>query len=273
MEQPEDISQLVVGMTGNSVFNDLFSGAQGMTGERLTAWFDTATATLGGRDVIEAVREMLGNVSRFDFQTVGRDLPQVDIPDLERFFTLAAGRHKRRVRKGADGLGIRAPDTWKSRSYAVRDRYDGLVFDRGLRGEGAASRVLGVGHTLFDIALDEARNLPVRAATLEGIGAPILVVSVEDEVTGTGSLVHRLIFGVTEVDGHPAPLRDWETPARPEWLEAQEHRRRTGKRQNGNRTDRDYRSTDDSVRRRPAESRAQLPASDLVAGDAPGSYE
>ena len=32
MEQPEDISQLVVGMTGSSVFNELFSGAQGMTG-------------------------------------------------------------------------------------------------------------------------------------------------------------------------------------------------------------------------------------------------
>ena len=70
--------------------------------------------------------------------------------------------------------------------------------------------MLGVGPTLFDIALDEARNLPVRAATLKGIGAPILVVSVEDEVTGTGSLVHRLIFGVTEVEGRPAALRDWE---------------------------------------------------------------
>ena len=45
---------------------------------------------------------------------------------------------------------------------------------------------------------------------LEGIGTPILIVSVEDEVTGTGSLVHRLIFGITEVEGRPAPLRDWE---------------------------------------------------------------
>ena len=210
MEKPEDISQLVVGMTGNSVFNELFSGAQGMTGERLTAWFDTAAATLGGRDVIEAVREMLGSVSRFDFQTVGAELPQVDIPDLERFFTLAAGRHKRRVRRREDGLEIRSPEAWKARSYAVRDRYDGLVFDRGLRGEGAASRVLGVGHILVDIALDEARELSVRAAEVEGIDDPVLVVSVEDEVTGTGSLVHRLIFGVTEAGGRSELLRDWE---------------------------------------------------------------
>ena len=210
MEQQEDISQLVVGMAGPALFNELYSGAQGIAGERLTAWFDKATATLGGRDVVETVRELLGSVSHFDFQQVGRDLPQVDVPDLERFFTLAVGRHRRRVLRHPDGLDIKAPEAWKSRSYAVRDRYDGLVFDRDLRGANAASRVLGVGHTLFDIALDEARNLPARAATLDGIPAPVLVLSVEDEVTGMGSLVHRLIFGVMEIEGRPRPMRDWE---------------------------------------------------------------
>ena len=210
MEQQEDISQLVIGMAGPAFFNELYSGAQGMTGERLTAWFNQTSATLGGRDVVETVRDLIGSVSRFDFQQVGKDLPRVDIPDLEPFFTLAVGRHRRRVFKHADGLEIKAPDAWKSRSYAVRDRYDGLVFDRGLRGRNAASRVLGIGHTLFDIALDEARNLPVKVARLDGIPAPVLVVSVEDEVTGTGSLVHRLIFAVADVDGRPAPLRDWE---------------------------------------------------------------
>ena len=210
MEQQEDISQLVIGMAGPAVFNELFSGGQGMTGERLTAWFDKTTATLGGRDIVETVRDLLGSVSHFDFQQVGRDLPHVDVPDLERFFTLAVGRHRRRVFKRADGLEIKAPETWKLRSYAVRDKYDGLVFDRGLRGRNAASRVLGVGHVLFDMAVDEARNLPARFAALEGIHAPVLVLSVEDEVTGTGSLVHRLIFGVTDVDGRPAPMRDWE---------------------------------------------------------------
>lgn len=210
MERQEDISQLVIGMAGSTLFNELYSGAQGMSGERLTAWFDEAAATLGGRDVVETVQELLGSVSRFDFQQVGRDLPRVDVPDLERFFTLAVGRHKRRVFKHPDGLEVRAPEAWKSRSYAVRDRYDGLVFDRDLRDANAAARVLGVGHTLFDIALDEARNLPARVAALDGLPAPALVLSIEDEGTGTGSLVHRLIFGVMEVDGEPRPMRDWE---------------------------------------------------------------
>jgi SNF2 family DNA or RNA helicase len=210
MEEQEDISQLVIGMAGNSLFNELFSGSEGLSGERLGAWFDRATATLGGRDVVETVRELLGSVSRFDFQQVGKDLPKVDLPDLERFFTQTVGRHGRRIFRRDDGLEIRTPDDWKARSYALRDKYEGLVFDRSLRGANAASRVLGMGHPLFDIALDDAQDIPARAVSVEGLGNPVLILAVEDEVTGTGSLVHRLIFGVTEKDGKIEVLRDWE---------------------------------------------------------------
>jgi ERCC4-related helicase len=210
MEEQEDISQLVIGMAGNSLFNELFSGSEGLSGERLGAWFNRATATLGGRDVVETVRELLGSVSRFDFQQVGKDLPKVDLPDLERFFTQTVGRHGRRIFRRDDGLEIRTPDSWKARSYALRDKYEGLVFDRSLRGANAASRVLGIGHPLFDIALDDAHDVPARAASVEGLSSPLLILAVEDEVTGTGSLVHRLIFGVTEKDGKIEVLRDWE---------------------------------------------------------------
>jgi SNF2 family DNA or RNA helicase len=210
MEEQEDISQLVIGMAGNSLFNELFSGGQGLSNERLGAWFDQATATLGGRDVVETVRELLGNVSRFDFQQVGKDLPKVDLPDLEKFFAQTVGRHGRRIFRRDEGLEIKTPDEWKARSYALRDKYEGLVFDRSLRGTNAASRVLGVGHLLFDIALEEARNLPSGVACVDGLAAPLLVVTVEDEVTGTGALVHRLIFGVTEKEGKTEVFRDWE---------------------------------------------------------------
>jgi hypothetical protein len=210
MEEQEDISQLVIGMTGNSVFNELFAGAQGLSGEGLNAWFDQATATLGGRDIVETVRDLLGNVARFDFQQVGKDLPKVDLPDLEKFFSQAVSRHGRRVFRRDNGLEIKTPDEWKARSYAVRDKYEGLVFDRSLRGTNAASRVLGVGHILFDIALDEARGLPECVTALDGLSAPLLIVSVEDEVTGTGASVHRMVFGVTEQEGSDTVLRDWE---------------------------------------------------------------
>jgi SNF2 family DNA or RNA helicase len=210
MEEQEDISQLVIGIAGNSLFNELFSRSEGLSGERLGAWFDRGTSTLGGRDVVETVRELLGSVSKFDFQQVGKDLPKVDLPDLERFFTQTVGRHGRRIFRRDDGLEIRTPDDWKARSYALRDKYEGLVFDRSLRGANAASRVLGIGHPLFDSALDDALEISARAVSVEGLGNPMLILAVEDEVTGSGSLVHRLIFGVTEKDGKIEVLRDWE---------------------------------------------------------------
>ncbi len=210
MEEQEDISQLVIGMAGNSLFNELFSGGEGLSGERLGAWFDRTTATLGGRDVVETVRELLGNVSRFDFQQAGKDLPKVDLPDLERFFTQTISRHGRRILRRDDGLEIRTPDSWKARSYALRDKYEGLVFDRSLRGLNASSRVLGVGHRLFDIALEDAQDVSARLACVEGLKGPLLIVTVEDEVTGTGTLIHRLIFGVIEIETKIEILRDWE---------------------------------------------------------------
>jgi hypothetical protein len=45
---------------------------------------------------------------------------------------------------------------------------------------------------------------------VSGLASPLLVVTVEDEVTGTGALVHRLVFGVTEAEGKIVVLRDWE---------------------------------------------------------------
>ena len=57
-QEPEDIAQLVVGMAGGSVFDELFADAQEVSGERLKTWFDQRTATLGGRDVVDTVREL-----------------------------------------------------------------------------------------------------------------------------------------------------------------------------------------------------------------------
>ena len=193
MEEQEDISQLVVGLSGNALFNELFLRcARSFRGPSRGCAFDQSTATLGGRDAVDTVRELLGNVSRFDFQQVGKDLPKVDLPDLDSFFSRAVARHSRRIFRRDDGLEIRTPDEWRSRSYAIRDKYRGLVFDRGLRGANATSRVLGVGHALFDVALEEARNLPVNLARVEGLKAPLLVVKVEERGNRDGDSRRQL---------------------------------------------------------------------------------
>ena len=51
---------------------------------------------------------------------------------------------------------------------------------------------------------------PIDFACIDGLAAPLLILTVEDQITGTGALVHRLIFGVTEKEGKAEVLRDWE---------------------------------------------------------------
>lgn len=211
MDDAEDISQLVVGMSGSSYFSTLFAEGHAVgTSERLQGWFDQATSTLGGEDIVERVKALVGNVARFDFQQVGKDLPQVDLSDLERFFSGVLSRHGRRVFKRDLGLEVKSPDEWVREDYALRDRYDGLAFDRTLVGANAATRVVGVGHRLFDRALREAESLPSQVGVCSHLEFPLLLVAIEDEVTGSGAQISRVTVGLYAKPDGVQVLRDWE---------------------------------------------------------------
>ncbi|MEG8026392.1 hypothetical protein QP162_22115 [Sphingomonas aurantiaca] len=141
---------------------------------------------------------------------MGKDLPQVDLPDLERFFTGVIARHGRRVFKRDDGLEVKSPDAWMREDYALAERYEGLAFDRALGGARAASRVVGVGHRLFDRAMREAQAVTTTVGHASRLEGPLLIVAIEDEVTGTGVQVGRIVLGLYDrIDG-PVVLRDWE---------------------------------------------------------------
>jgi hypothetical protein len=212
MDEQEDIGQLVVGMTGASFFEHLFAEGQTRPKERLSEWFDQKAATIDGEDVVDRVKAMLGQVSRFDFAQVGRNLPQVDLPDLERFLSMMLERMGRRVLKREDGLEIKTPQDWLDDDYTLQDRYQDLVFDRTIKaGRASANRVVGIGHRLFDTSLKHAENLTGALAICARLDQPLLIMSVEDEVTGQGHAFHRLIVGAfCAPTGEAIILRDWE---------------------------------------------------------------
>jgi ERCC4-related helicase len=70
MDDPEDMRQLVIGMASPDLFEGLFTEAAKVPRERLEEWFNARTATLGGKDAVAAVRDIFGNVARFDFGQV-----------------------------------------------------------------------------------------------------------------------------------------------------------------------------------------------------------
>ena len=212
MDDPEDAMQLVLGMSSAGLFDDLFASSVDKSGEGLSSWFNTETAQLGGEDVLTVVKRMLGSVDRFDFGKSGGDLPRVDLPDLEPFFANAVQRHRRRLLRTHSGLELpNTPDAWRAVDPGgIRARYDGLVFDRSVSGQNAAARVLGVGHALVDAAIAEALAIEAPIARVQGLSTPLLVVGIEDQVTGKQRPVARLLFGASIEDGEVRVLRDWE---------------------------------------------------------------
>lgn len=222
MDDPEDISQLVIGMAGSQFFDELFSQGSTRSESGLAGWFDQSTQQFGGRDAVETVRAMLGNVARYDFQSAGAEIPKLDLPDLESFFRNAMALAGRRVTKGDEGLSVATPEAWRG-SIELRDRYDALTFDRFIRSDLSLVRLVGVGHPLLDRAVSHSMDQQVFLSRARGISTPILVAQVEDEITGTGATVHRIVVGI-EGDGNAAiALRDWELLVRLNSMQPSEH--------------------------------------------------
>jgi ERCC4-related helicase len=183
MDDPEDLMSLVLGMSSPSLFRGLFANAPGHK-DRLDEWFDTETATFGGVNTVEAVKAMVGNVSRFDFGRVSDQLPQVDLPDLESFLDISLALHGRRLSREEEGLSFITPHEWKT-DPAIRNRYTDMVLDRHDPKARDTRHLLGVGHKAIDIALDHARARTVSVTTVPvgQLEKPILIFRVFDKVT------------------------------------------------------------------------------------------
>lgn len=214
MDEPEDLLQLVLGMTSPGLFNDIFAGAHAVPHERLDNWFDQRTAQFGGRDVIQTVRSLVGNAARFDYQQVSNQLPQVDLDALAPFFQTMLQLNRRRPNEGPEGLSFKTPDRWLEADPAIRSEYARMVFDRTVGRREAATRVLGMGSRVLGAALQEAKGLAASVATLPAIDLPrpLAIFRIYDRITGGGKVVQTITAGI-EIDPTGATtsqlLPDW----------------------------------------------------------------
>jgi hypothetical protein len=218
MDEPEDLLQMVLGMTSPSLFRELFVDAAQVPVDSLSTWFDQKTATFGGRDAIATVKEIVGNCDRFDYQTAGKDVPPVDLPDLRPFLEAMLIQNRRRPRRGDDGsLSFKTPEAWLS-EIGVRTSYEGLVFDRSVRGKDAVARVLGVGHKIIEQALHQSLNETACVASVSNaaLRLPLIVMRVSDQVTGREAPIRNIVLAAEKHQdtGEWLILRDWEAVRR-----------------------------------------------------------
>ncbi|RIL02155.1 hypothetical protein DCC78_08805 [bacterium] len=210
MDEPEDLMQLVLGMTSGDVFREIFSEADGVSTDRFDRWFDEKAARFGGKDAVEAVRELVGYAARFDYQEASNQIPRADLPQIEPFFRTMLSLSGRQARDEAGGISFKTPDAWR-RQVGVRLEYEGLHFDRRVQGKEAIERIAGVGHKAVDLAIKDAVESEAALASLpaEVLPAPLFVFSIADEVTTGGALVRSTVVGV-DGDSGGRVLRDWE---------------------------------------------------------------
>lgn len=205
MDDPEDLLQLVLGMTSPGFFNNFFAEASAVAPERLSSWFDNKAKTLGGRDVIETVQTLLGNSARFDLSDL-KQIPPKDLKDLQPFFETMLSLNNRRILREEDGLVFKTPDAWTKDAPGVRPRYERLVFSRDLRGKDAALRIVGVGHQAFDKAIRQASEFEHQLSLLPGLEQPLAVWAAFDRITSQEGYIHQMVIGISE----ERLFKDWE---------------------------------------------------------------
>ena len=210
MDEPEDLLQLVLGMTSPSFFKGLFSESPNVSPDALRQWFDHESAQFGGKDVLETVRELVGHCSSFDFQQVSPDLPRLDLPALRPFLVSALTLNNRRVQEDEHSISFNTPDAWRRRP-GVRSSYSGMIFDRNDRSKGSNERILGVGHKVMDLALEQSLALEEAVTSIPDsmLQRPVALFRVTDQVTGQGGAVRSVIVGI-EGNSPARALRDWE---------------------------------------------------------------
>lgn len=210
MDDPEDVLELVLGMASPSIFQDLYTEAVMGSPGRMDDWFDQKTARFGGDDVIATVKDLVGNVSRFDFRKVAAQLPQVDVPDLRPFFETALSLNNRRHSDDPAGLVFITPDSWRQADPVIKRQYREMQFDRG-PGHDTPQNLLGVGHRVMDQALQQAIAIgaSLTAVPSEICPHPILVYTVRDRVTGEGKAVRYITVAIEQHPNGLKMLNDW----------------------------------------------------------------
>ncbi len=212
MDDPEDIRQLVVGMASPGMFTKVFAEADPTSSRQtLDDWFNVETATFGGEDAVHTVRDLVGQVARFDFGTVAGQIPRVDLPDLVPFFkAILAVRSRRFYQADSLRLSFLPPKEWKDNFLiATVDRFD-LLFAREPQPK-EGEDVAGIGLRVVDRAVRDAVALSAAFATIRGLNTPIFVFSVRDRITGTDAAIRTVVVATQPgTDSNWSLIRDWE---------------------------------------------------------------
>ena len=193
MTESEDLMQLVLGMASPAMFDELFTDANSISAESLDSWFDEKTQTLGGKDVVQTVSELIGKAQSFDLSGL-KGVPKLDLADLQPFFKAMLSMNGNRLINNQErGFDFITPDNWRKKSPAIKRRYEKMLFRRETYPD---SDIMGVGHPMMDQAIGQAINFTSRVTVLPTLDASIYIFSIIDRVTTSEGQVNSVLVAV-----------------------------------------------------------------------------
>ena len=210
MDYPEDMRQLVIGMTSPRLFTQIFADAEPkLKGQRLDEWFNSETASFGGKDAVETVKNMFGNIPRFDFSEFANKVPKVNLPDLLPFLkALLAIMGKRPNQIDKIRLKFKTPKQWMD-DFTIADHYN-LLFDRNPHPQ-KKEDIAGVGLKVINRAICDAVDLPESLSVIKDLKGPLIIFLLRDRITGTEGAVKKIIVGLQLLEnGVWELLKDWQ---------------------------------------------------------------
>lgn len=162
MEDPEDMMQLVLGMTTDSFYSNLYLEGNSKTKDNLSTWFDEKTKSFGGKDVISTVTKLFDNAARFNLSGL-KNIPKCDLPDLVPFLKNSLKLNGRRLEQKADNTySFKKPDKWNG--YGLKNDYDNLAFDRNSK----TGTICGIGNKIFSKLFDSLCEINDKSTLIEG---------------------------------------------------------------------------------------------------------
>ena len=206
MDDPEDIMQLVIGMQKPEMFDDLFIEGIEKNKDNLDEWFDAKTQTLGGEKVINTVKSILGNAAKFNLSGLD-SVPKLDLPDLIPFFKKSVKLAGKQI-SSEDNIHFKfnTPPEWNN-EVGIRNKYENVIFKRNTVGNEKPDDIFGVGHKVFQKALDSAKSKKDTVCSIKG-NKSYYVYRVFDKITYSKGNVNNKFIIIQNENDSLTPIKE-----------------------------------------------------------------
>lgn len=192
MDEPEDLLQLILGMSDKGFFDSLFTNGLTQKPDTLKTWFDSRAGTFGGKSAVSVVKGLVGHADKFEYHNL-QEVPKLDLNNLYGFLENMLKLNGHRLENDGNSISFITPKAWITQ-FGIKKKYTNMTFERTSKDK--TLEVLGVGHAIINNAMIQAERFNASTAVARGITAPLFIYVLRDQITGDSGLHSFTMVGI-----------------------------------------------------------------------------